>query len=192
MPRLAHRLAVLRRFGRAREGATAVEFAIVAIPMLMMIFGMIELGLVLLVSTTLDTATDFATRDIRTGVFQSSTTGTHQVFKDRVCANMTWLKSSCGGLAVEAETFDEFADVNQAPLVNPTTFKPEDAPRCWAVGNAGSIVLVRVYYRWKIFTPLLNSSLVNGGAGSDTRLLTAATVFRNEPYTGDPTAAADC
>jgi Flp pilus assembly protein TadG len=182
MPRLAHRFAALRRFGRAREGATAVEFAIVAIPMLMMIFGMIELGLVLLVSTTLDTATDFATRNIRTGVFQSGADKSHTEFKNQVCANMTWLKNSCAsGLSVESETFDEFDDANDAPLIDPTTFNPQGAPRCWAVGNAGSIV-----------TPLLNSALVNGGAGSDTRLLTAATVFRNEPYTSDPTEAADC
>lgn len=192
MSRLARRIEELRRFARAREGATAVEFAIIAIPMLLMLFGMLELGLVLLVATTLDTATDFASRNIRTGIFQTTTAGTEEAFKDRVCANMTWLKSACGGLAVEAETFDSFEDVQDAPLADPTTFDPEAAPRCWAVGNGGSIVLVRVYYRWKIFTPLLNTALVNGGTGSDTRLLTSAAVFRNEPYTTDPTVGADC
>lgn len=191
MPRLAHRrLVLLRRFARAKEGATAVEFAIISIPMLMMIFGIIELGLVLLVSTTLDTATDFATRNVRTGIFQTTTDGTADAFKAEVCANMTWLKNACSGLQVEAETFDQFSEANMAPLIDPMTFEVDDPPRCWEVGNDGSIVLVRVYYRWKIFTPLLSQSLVN--AGSDTRVLTSAAVFRNEPYSGDDTEAAGC
>lgn len=192
MSRLARRIAELRRFARAREGATAVEFAIVAIPMLMLIFGIIELGLVLLVSTTLDTAMDFATRDIRTGVFQTTTTGENEVFRKKICDNMTWLAGACigSGMRVEAETFDEFADANNAPIADPGTYDEDDPPRCWAVGNAGSIVLVRVYYPWKVFTPLLGNVLANGADGR--RVFTTATVFRNEPYTPDDTAPADC
>ena len=45
----------------------AVEFAIIGIPMLMLMFGVLELALILLVSATLDSATDFAARNIRTG-----------------------------------------------------------------------------------------------------------------------------
>lgn len=190
MPRLP-RILGLRRFVRAREGATAVEFAIVAIPMLLLLFGMLELGLVLLVSTTLDTATDFATREIRTGQFQTTTNGQWQTFENRVCDNLTWLKSGCtANLQVHAQTFTQFADTQNIPAL--TTYNANNAPACWKVGNAGSIVLVRVYYSWTVFTPLLNAALVDGKAGPNTRLIQSTVVFRNEPYTGDPTEAAGC
>ena len=34
----------LKRFARARRGATAVEFAMVAVPFLALVFGIFELG----------------------------------------------------------------------------------------------------------------------------------------------------
>ena len=46
---LRHGLAFAARLRSDRSGATAVEFALVAIPFLMLIFAIIELGLVFLV-----------------------------------------------------------------------------------------------------------------------------------------------
>ena len=62
----------LRRFGSARRGATAVEFAFVALPFLTLLFAVLELGMVFLVSTTLQNAADAAGRQIRTGELQGS------------------------------------------------------------------------------------------------------------------------
>jgi Flp pilus assembly protein TadG len=182
MPRLFRPIAALRRFARARGGATAIEFAIVAIPSLMLVFGVFELGMVLLVSTTLDTATDFASRNIRTGVFQTSGKITSGDFKALVCRNMTWLKSmDCQSrLTVEAQTFSTFADIDAANIPDPATFKSTD-PRCWTAGNPGDIVLVRTYYSWPLFTPLLSDALANQGDGTS-RLITSAKAFKNEPY----------
>jgi len=58
MSRAAHNLILaLRAFGRARQGATAVEFAFIAGPLLMLIFGILELALVFMMSTALESAT---------------------------------------------------------------------------------------------------------------------------------------
>ena len=57
-------LAALRRFAKAQRGATAVEFAIVVVPFMILLFGTMELGMVFLVSTTLQNATDNAARQI--------------------------------------------------------------------------------------------------------------------------------
>ena len=64
------------RFARAERGATAVEFGLVSLPILTMIFGLIEIALVFLVATTLDSATQAASRQIRTGEFQTSAANT--------------------------------------------------------------------------------------------------------------------
>jgi Flp pilus assembly protein TadG len=187
MSRLFHPIAAFRRFARARGGATAIEFAIIAIPLLMLIFGTLELGMVLLVSSTLDTATDFAARNIRTGVFQTSGKITAGDFKGLVCRNMTWLKSmDCENrLTVEAQTFSTFADINTADIPDPATFKSTD-PRCWTAGNPGDIVLVRTYYSWPLFTPLLSNALANQGDGKS-RLITSAKAFKNEPFNNSQT-----
>jgi len=187
---VSKRFAALARFARAQRGAIAVEFALIALPFLILLFGVIELGMVLMASTTLDTAMEFSTRNIRTGVFQTSGTVSNNAFKTMVCNNMSWLKSDCASkLTVESETFNDFAGVAGSNSSNPNTFDP-NTPKCWSVGKPGDIVLVRAYYEWKLFTPLLDRSLQNRGDGK--RLLVSTSAFRNEPYSNEEKTGAKC
>ncbi|HEX5379601.1 MAG TPA: TadE/TadG family type IV pilus assembly protein [Phenylobacterium sp.] len=191
-PRLAP-IAALRRFARAQRGAIAVEFAIIALPFMVLIFGIIELGMVFLVSTTLQNATDNAARKIRTGEFQTSGANTKSDFKNLVCESMTWLKTPCitsNKLTVDVQTFANFATLNSTGPTNPTTFDPNST--CWSSGQPGDIVLVRTYYQWDVFTPLLNAALVNMGSGSNKRLINAATSFRNEPWSTQTPTGPKC
>ena len=50
----------------------------------------------------------------------------------------------------------------------------------WDPGDAGDIVLVRVFYRWSLLTPNFGGALSN--MKDNQRLISAATVFRNEPF----------
>jgi len=164
----------------------AVEFAIIAIPLLMLMFGVLELALILLVTSTLDNATDFAARNIRTGEFQNANPVTSPAdievtraqFAALVCRNMTWLQGGCDGkLIVEAETFDTFAGAGGSEPADPNA---NPAGPCWSVGNPEDIVLVRTYYEWPIITPLLRP--IFQSAGREGRLLSSARIFSNEPY----------
>lgn len=184
-------LAAVRRFARARRGATAVEFAIIALPFLVLLFGIIELGMVFLVYTTLQNATDAAARQIRTGEFQTGGANTKNDFKTLVCNNMTWLSAPCSAnLTIDVQTFATFSTLSATGPTNAATFDPNST--CFFTGLPGDIVLVRAYYQWKIFTPLLNASLVNMGAGSGNRLISAATSFRNEPWSSQAAQGAKC
>jgi Flp pilus assembly protein TadG len=186
-----HPLAALRRFARARRGSTAVEFAIIALPFLVLLFGIVELGMVFLVSTTLQNATDAAARQIRTGEFQTAGANTKTDFKTLVCNNMTWLSAPCAGkLSIDVQTFDTFSSLSATGPTNAATFNPNTT--CFTTGQPGDIVLVRAYYEWTIFTPLLNASLVNMGSGSGKRLINAATSFRNEPWSSQTPQGAKC
>jgi Flp pilus assembly protein TadG len=193
MSRLAARpLSALRRFARARQGATAVEFALISIPLMLLMFGVLELGIVLLVTATLETATDFAARNIRTGVFQTSGNVTKEQFHGLVCRNMNWLKADCLGtanLTVETQTFATFSETGggSAPA-DPTMFDPTET--CWSPGTAGDVVLVRTYYKWPIVTPLLKPMFVNDGHGG--RLISSTRTFRNEPFNADDPEGAKC
>jgi len=180
MSRFVHRRSI-SRFAGARDGATAIEFAIIATPFLMLMFGIIELGMVFLVSTTLQTATELASRKIRTGEFQTSGATAKTDFLNLVCANMNWLQSDCASkLAVDVQVFPTFAALTAAPVNDPTTFNPNNTN--YAVPQASQIVLVRAYYQWTIFTPLLNAALVNEGAGSGKRLIGSTAAFQTEPF----------
>lgn len=166
------------RFGAARSGSAAVEFAFVALPFLTLLFAVLELGMVFLVSTTLQNAADAAGRKIRTGELQAAG-GTAATFKNSICSDMAWLGSDCQtNLVVDVRTFTTFAAVTASdPVSNgvidetKTTFQP---------GNAEDIVLVRAYYSWTLFTPLLNSGLQNLSNGK--RLISTTVTFRNEPW----------
>ena len=196
MPRIAQKLVTtLSRFMRERRGATAVEFALIATPLLILLFGVLELCMILLVTATLDTATDFAARNIRTGVFQKSGAITNADFAALVCRNMNWLSGTCEKVApqgappadptrtlfVDAQIFPDFAAAAQPRVVDIATFNPQQV--CWEAGNPGDIVLVRTYYRWPIISPLLRpffqNTTIGGQAG---RLIETARLFRNEPF----------
>ena len=162
------------RFARAERGATAVEFALVGIPFLMLIFAIIELGLVFLVSITLETAVADVGRTIRTGQVQTAG-GTASTFKTAVCNKLSWLGSKCqGALQIDVRTFSDYASTNtsSANLNVPTTMN-------WDPGSPGSIVLVRAYYTWPLITPLLTTGLQSANGK---RIIYAATAFSNEPY----------
>lgn len=180
----------LSRFLRAREGATAVEFAFVAAPFMALLFGIIELGGIFLASTTLEIATDRAARQIRTGEFQTGGGVSKDSFKTLVCSGMSWLQSPCAtNLYIDVRTFDSFQDLAAAQQMDGANFDPNAT--CWATGSPTDIVLVRTYYRWKLFTPLLSTVMVNI-PGTDTRLLSTVSTFRNEPYSDDAATGAAC
>jgi Flp pilus assembly protein TadG len=180
MRRLACRLRALsRRLAEDRKGATAIEFALISIPMMMLMLGVIELGLILLVSVTLETATEFTARDIRTGVFQMSGANSKNDYKAKVCRNMSWLSGMCTTkLYVETQTFDTFNSAGASAPAEPSAFDPTKT--CWSPGNPEDIVLVRTYFEWPIITPLLKPVFTDYGSGA--RLLSSARLFRNEPF----------
>jgi Flp pilus assembly protein TadG len=182
----------LARFARARQGVTAVEFALVSLPMLVLTFGVLELAIVFIVTTTLDNATEGASRQIRTGQFQTGGTVTPAAFKALVCSNMTWLSSKCASdLWLDVRTFSNFNGLATAPPLPLTAFTTNPSSgTCFSPGQPTDIVLVRAYFQWDLFTPLLNAALENMGGGSGKRLITSATAFRNEPYNNNPAQGA--
>ncbi|CAN5752225.1 pilus assembly protein [soil metagenome] len=185
---------LLLRFAAARRGTTAIEFAIIALPFCVLMFGIIELGLVFMVSVTLQNATDNAARQIRTGGFQTSGSNAKGDFKTLVCNRMSWLATPClTKLTVAVQTFADFNTASSNNATAGTAWTPAAAAAtCFSTGAPGDIVLVRTYYEWDVFTPLLNTALVNMGAGSNKRLISTVATFRNEPYSTATPVGAKC
>jgi Flp pilus assembly protein TadG len=175
LARLADRLA------RERNGAAALEFALIAIPFLMLVMGVLEIAMLYLVSTTLENATSDAARQIRTGTFQNGSTVTAANFVSQICSELDWLgsASSCSSnLFVDVRTYASYTAIAEPnPISNQQITQ---ASLTFAPGAAGSIVMVRAFYRWQLFTPGLDLMVATLNGGST--LISATAAFKNEPY----------
>lgn len=174
----------LRAFLVSNEGATAVEFAMVAFPFFALLFGVLELGMLFMASATIDAATTQVARQIRTGQFQSSASHSTSDFKTAVCNGMSWISTSdCqANLSVDARTFASFSAVDLTPPIKNNQI--DQTQLTFTPGNACDIVLVRVFYPWTLLAPVLEPGLPN--LGPNQRLLTTAVAFRNENWTNGP------
>jgi len=166
-------------FVKNRDGAAAVEFAFVALPLFWMIFGMLEFGVLSLVQSTLDNAVSEVGREIRTGVAQAEGT-TKAEMESRVCARMNEIMTlTCGGyLYLDVDRYDSFADVGTG---TPTNGGAMDLGQLgYTPGAANEVILVRAYYQWKIVTPFFAAIFANMADGK--RLVVSSMMFRNEPF----------
>ena len=77
----------VRRFVRQEDGATAVEFGIVAAPFLALVFAIIETAIIFFAGQTLETAVSDSSRLIMTGQAQALNL-TQSTFKDKVCTKI--------------------------------------------------------------------------------------------------------
>ncbi len=174
------RLAAFRKLKTDSRGAAAVEFALVAGPLIFMICACIELAMIILLSVTLDNATDIASRKIRTGTIASNATADN--FKDLVCANMGWMAGSCkASLRIDVRVYDSFAAVAVAaappPIVDGKWIQAGDV--C-VIGTGSKIQMARVYYEWPMFTPVLQGAFTS--LSNKDIVITSTAVFRNEPF----------
>jgi Flp pilus assembly protein TadG len=170
----------LGRFARGRRGAAAVEFALVSIPFFALMFGIIEVGLIYFVATTLEAATNEAAREIRTGTLQGQTVPeTAAGFKTLICNQVAWLGTNCtNNLFVQVRTFSNFNTITQpSPIVSGQIVQNN---LTFSLGGPGDIVMVQAYYQWTVLAPALDNigTPITGGK----MLLTSTSVFRNEPY----------
>jgi Flp pilus assembly protein TadG len=169
----------MNRFLQGRGGSTAVEFALLAAPFLGLLFGIVELGMIFLISTSLDNATTDVARQIRTGQLQQAGGATAGSFGTAVCNEMSWLGANCSAnLSVDVRTFASFASTSIPDPITNGQFTP--ASLLFQMGGPGDIILVRTYYPWQLVAPFLDGSVARLGNGQT--LIESVTTFRNEPY----------
>ena len=165
-----------RRFARHQDGAAAVEFALVAVPFLALLFAILETALVFFAGQTLEAAVTDAGRLIMTGQAQGFSQAD---FKTQVCNRLAGGLFDCtNGVYVNVQTYSSYAAINTASPISNGQF--DTTQMAYSPGVQGSIVVVTLYYEWPIYLSLLGGNLSNLNGGS--RLLVATSVFRNEPY----------
>ncbi len=164
-------------FAADRSGASALEFALVAVPFLLLIFAVLEVGLVYFANFTLENAVSRGARLIRTGQAQAQQFSAEQ-FKTEVCKSLG-PPLSCSDLKLDVRNFTNFSSANLTdPLDGSGKLKSNFK---YEPGQGGDIVVVRAFYEWTLAAKLPKEvSLSNMANGN--RLLVATAAFRNEPF----------
>lgn len=168
---------LLRRFLHRKDGVAAVEFGLVVVPFLMLMFAIMETALVFFAGQALETAAADSGRLILTGQAQQQKFDATK-FKDQVCAKVYGLFDCTSGLQVDVRTYASFAAIDNSKPVDKDgklTLTPTYAP-----GGPGQIVVVRLVYQWPIHMALFGFSLSD--LAGEKRLLMATSAFRNEPF----------
>jgi Flp pilus assembly protein TadG len=170
-----------RRFWRARDGASAVEFAIVAPVFLALTFSIVEAGYFYFVESAVEAANTKAARLIRTGQVQSNSLS-RDAFFNEICGVVDIFGDCDTQLTVDVSrfaSFQELADDISAPVCRDAD--PDDVDALpYEAGGARDIVRVRVCYLHKSFNPGLGLNLEKSNAGALRMISTS--IFRNEPY----------
>ncbi|HMK42068.1 MAG TPA: TadE/TadG family type IV pilus assembly protein [Methyloceanibacter sp.] len=173
------RLSTLRAFGANASGASALEFALVATPLILTLLAVLEVGLVYFATFNLESATAQGARLIRTGQAQTQGFNATQ-FKTEVCKHII-PPITCDGLRLDVRHYTSFGNAG----ANPTT--PLDgsgnlkANFSYDPGTGGDVVVVRAFFEWPL-TALFPRDIDPGNMQNGDRLLAATAVFRNEPF----------
>lgn len=173
--------------GRARtaswteceSGATAVEFAFVALPLCAFLVAIIQMGVVFLAQNELETAVEKASRSLLIGATQQSGV-TKDQFASAVCADLPAL-FTCSGVMVDLQTVASFAsaDTSTPSLTYDSKGKVTNSWQ-FTMGGAGDVMMLRVFYQFPVNNGPLRFNLANLPNGR--RLLSAVAVFQVEPY----------
>jgi Flp pilus assembly protein TadG len=169
---------LLSRFGHARQGATAVEFALIAPAFLAVLLAVLETAIFLFAQQSLQNAAMQAGRQFMTGQAQGDSQST---FRNLVCTKYLPSIFNCSSLVVVVQSASSFSGLNTAapslysngqPVpVNNFTYSP---------GTQGQVMVVQLVYPWSVFSGPLGFSLANlpGSAA----LMMGVSAFRVEPY----------
>jgi Flp pilus assembly protein TadG len=178
-------LRVGRSFAREERGATAIEFAILALPFFSLIYAILETSIVFLSGQILDSAVQDAARKVRTGQAQLANWADSR-FREEICDRLYGM-FDCDGLRIKVTVVSSFATATVEPPVGEECQETGDAEDCeWTIveeytpGTGSSIVLLQVYYKWPTFINMPGINLATQADNS--RLLSAVRVFRNEPF----------
>lgn len=170
----------LRALGRRREGSTAVEFAMVALPFAIMMFSVVEIAFVFVLDSALENAVIETGRRVRTG--QASAAGyTADTFKTAVCEKMSIFSTGCSAkLTVDVRVIPQFNNPTLPDPLGGSSFNASGLT--YNNGSPDNLMLIRAWYKHTLFTPFLRQGLSR--LGTDDAYLTATTAFRNEPWNG--------
>ena len=151
----------LNAFRHASQGATAVEFGMIAFPFLMIIMFILFVSLTLFYRTTLDYATQKAARALMVGTPQKAGQTATQFRTNTLCPYLTLVFFDCTKIVVNlvtvTETVEPTAYVNFVSAdLSAITVPPPSINYCPGVGS--SYEVLEVLYPLPVYLGVFASS----------------------------------
>lgn len=175
------------------DGATAVEFAIVAPVLLLLIMGIVDIGMMMFAQGVLENSAFTAARTGKTGYTQQNSTREETII-ETLHARAGMLLDTAD-IVVTSVSYSEFDDIGEAePFIDANGNGTRDNGENYTdvngngqydqdVGRAGNgtaseVVVYTVSYPWRLYTPMVKPILGENGIVN----LSSRIVVQNEPY----------
>lgn len=184
--RLKRKLSQLRR---QTDGATAIEFSILALPFMVLVFGILELAIVFFTTTSLQHNLTVNTRNIRVGN-STSICGTIDDIKGNVCnglningclSNLNLNISRVNSNQFDASVLTQFEASNFEVNEDDDTIELDNEDALAAGISGNEIVIVKAVYQHDLILPGRLTRLANFGL-QNKRILTVTQAMRTEPF----------
>lgn len=143
-----HKKGRLKSFAESDSGAAAVEFTMVAIPFLVLIFSIFEQGMQILGHKVLDAGVNSIARQIKTGQITAANT-TESEFKTALCNDPLMFMFDCDRLSVDVQVLASFESPDAAPTNDDGSLDTTDFG--FSPGGRQTINIMRAYYDWPTF-----------------------------------------
>ena len=163
---------LLRRFKSERKGSTAIEFAFIIFPFLLLTLGTLEISLIHLSRSSMTDAIEKTSRQIMTG---QAGCLTPDQYINQLCGRLSFSNGDC--TQNTKVVVQELASFSGDPGADEQDFTAitSDIDN----GRENSIMLLRTYHRWNVMFPLLDQAL---GGGNGEIVIVSNLAFRNEPF----------
>lgn len=188
----------LKRLYRSKDGAAAIEFALLAVPYFLIVFAIIETFVAYTAEQLVANAVDTMGRQLRTGnITYNHTTATNNKtevqFRQLFCSEISILiqcsasdintpKAATNKLWIDAKQYTNFSDMpTTIPMANGDL---NTTGLSFTPGGPGTRNMLRAYYKWDIITDLLRPYISNirPTSGSNYFLIVETSAFKNEDY----------
>lgn len=164
------------RFLTDQRGVTSIEFAVVAVPLIGLIFAIAETGIKMLSQHVLDTAVQDASRKIMTGEAQNSGFTPAQ-FKAEVCSRVSGFVDCSNAVYIDVRNYTSPAPPPIKPIKN-GVFDPSGFG--YSPGGPNCIMVVTAAVEYPAYTQVLGDLPKELNNGKQVLLSSAS--FRNEPF----------
>lgn len=164
-----------------RRGTTAIEFALVAMPFVMIVVAIIEISVMYAANSVMLGAAQDAVRAVRTGQIQaiSDPDEADDFFRAQLCNHIPIRLVDCNAIQFKVEVLESFATANTDIELDDEGNLGDDID----YGEEEDVMMVTVLYYHPMLSPMTAAFFAD--SPNNTRLLTGAFVFQTEPYKVD-------
>jgi len=179
------RMRLVKRFRRDEKGVTAVEFGFVATPFFMLLFAVIETGLMLWTNEILAEAVTATSRSLLTGqsrsIYNGSPAANAAAFRSNICSQAGAMVD-CSKLVVDVRSYGSFSNAQTGTNAsNPLAGGRYDTSGfSYSQPTSGQIVVVRAALEYSLYFTRWSTALANIGGGK--RAIIVSATFRAEPF----------